>query len=103
MRVLGSAPSGKLLFPSVRFLDIHLLCRLASFQDPGFITWHGFRRGRAEDLVRENPSNPSLSIKEVAEHLGHNLRRAAFFHYLRPETSDRTTVVRQLGADTDSE
>ena len=69
------------LFPEIKNTDINVLKTIASSKDLGRVTWHGFRRGRTEDVVAglDTKANPAASLVEIAEALGHNLRRASFF------------------------
>lgn len=98
------APRGR-LFPKVQTSDIQILKKISDRHELGHITWHGFRRGRTDDIVAglDVRSNPAASIIEIAESLGHNLARASFFHYLHKDTADRRRSARRLCEDTDSE
>jgi hypothetical protein len=69
----------------------------------GFVTWHGFRRGRTEDVVHglDVKNNPAASLREIAVTLGH--RNPSMFNYVTANTADKRRVVRQICDDTDSE
>ena len=92
------------LFPQTRNTDVRFLKEIASRKELGSVTWHGFRRGRTEDVVAglDVKDNPAASLVEIAETLGHNMRRASFFQYLHGKTASRKTV-RRLCEDTESE
>ena len=93
------------LFPNVKASDVKILKDIASLHDLGYVTWHGFRRGRTDDVAmgKDVSSNPMASISDIAESLGHNVNRAAFFQYLGRGTANRRQVVNQMCQDTDSE
>ena len=92
------------LFPQVVPGDIKILKDVGQANELGYVTWHGFRRGRTEDVVLglDVKHNPAASLVEIAETLGHNMRRASFFQYVHGETATRRSV-RRVCEDTDSE
>ena len=92
------------LFPETKVTDINVLKDIGRAKELGNVTWHGFRRGRTEDVVSglDVRTNPTASLVEIAETLGHNLRRASFFQYVHGDTASRKSV-RRLCEDTDSE
>ena len=93
------------LFPNIKASDIKVLKDISSQRELGHVTWHGFRRGRTEDVVAglDVKQNPAASIQEVAESLGHNLARSSFFAYIKGSTAQRRQIVRQICEDTESE
>ena len=92
------------IFPLVKENDIKLLKRIGAQKDLGHITWHGLRRGRTDDVVNSKDSsrNPSASIQDIADSLGHHLGRASFFSYIKTSSSHRR-LVKGMAEDTESE
>ena len=93
------------IFPDVRLKDIQIMKDIGIKLHLGSITWHGFRRGRTDDIVNgmDNPSNPSASIEDVAESLGHRLGRASFFSYIKKDSASKQHLGRHLAAESDSD
>jgi hypothetical protein len=91
------------LFPRVRKNDIKLLKKISHDLELSFVTWHGFRRGRTEDIVQglDVKNNPAASLREIAVSLGH--KNPAMFSYVTDNTADKRRTVRQICDDTDSE
>ena len=93
------------VFPDVKVSDINIIKDISFHNDLGYVTWHGFRRGRTEDIVAglDVKNNPAASIRDIAESLGHHLGRASFFKYLGAKTSNVRRAVHQMCDDTDSD
>ena len=93
------------LFPEVKAKDVGILKEIGREHDLGVITLHGFRRGRTEDMVKglDVKENPAASFMEVAESLGHNMRRASMFNYMAGRTANLQRSTRKLCEDTDSD
>ena len=93
------------LFPGVKASDVSILKEVGWRHDLGPVTLHGFRRGRTEDMVKglDSKRNPAASFMEVAESLGHNMRRAAMFNYMAGRTANLQRSARRLCEDTDSD
>ena len=93
------------VFPDVQIRDIRILKDIAVKAHLGTVTWHGLRRGRTDDIVNglDNPSNPSASIEDVAESLGHKLGRASFFSYIKKDSASKQHFGRHLAAQSDSD
>ena len=93
------------IFPDVGLKDIKIMKDIAIKLHLGSITWHGLRRGRTDDIVNglDNPSNPSASIEDVAESLGHRLGRASFLSYIKKDSASKQHLGRHLAAESDSD
>jgi len=93
------------IFPDVKESDIKILKQIGAQKDLGHITWHGLRRGRTDDVVngKDTSLNPSASIQDIADSLGHHLGRASFFSYIKTSSSHRRHLVKGMAEDTESE
>ena len=93
------------VFPEVQVKDIKIMKDIAIKIHLGAITWHGLRRGRTDDICNglDNPFNPSASIEDIAESLGHKLGRASFFSYIKKDSASKQHFGRHLAAQSDSD
>ena len=93
------------VFPEVQVKVIKIMKDIAIKIHLGAITWHGLRRGRTDDICNglDNPSNPSASIEDIAESLGHKLGRASFFSYIKKDSASKQHFGRHLAAQSDSD